>query len=154
MVVVLLAFSATGSLQCSARCPGLARRRQLGAPESQQRWLYQRDVVEKRAGPVLSVDPTSASRAVRMISSCRNSATLSREHSASTRPAWLVWILASRRRSSLPLELPREYPPGHKAPRCRRIFIDRPSDFRIGISTLQGLVNYVGRGCGRRRYAI
>jgi hypothetical protein len=80
MVVVLLAFSATGSLQCSARCPGLARRRQLGAPESQQRWLYQRDVVEKRAGPVLSVDPTSASRAVRMISSCRNSATRSREH--------------------------------------------------------------------------
>ena len=88
MVVILLAFSATGSLQCSARCQAWRDGGNWERPESQQRWPYQLDVVEKRARPVRSFDPTSGSRAVRMISSCRNSATRSREHTASTRPAW------------------------------------------------------------------
>jgi hypothetical protein len=67
MVLILLAFSATGSPQCSARCQAWRDDGNWERPVSQQWWRYQLDVVEKRAGPVLSVDPTSGSRAVRMI---------------------------------------------------------------------------------------
>ena len=101
-----------------SQMPGLARRRQLRAPQI-------------ATAVALSTGRRSETSRTRALSRSDFSKP-GRQNDFELpefRDCGLIGILASRRRSSLPLELPREYPPGHKVPSLQAYFIDRTVRF-------------------------